>query len=121
MMEQGEAPYIACTWGRDAVVFRLIISMDRETKVQCQRRGFVYTAWVHQQLILRHLFVGCFVIHCEYGSLPERMVNKCQWVLLPNVGDQIINTRRMGGELKVEDDGCYQRRREKKIYDLNSN
>jgi hypothetical protein len=107
MMAQGEAPYIACTWGRDAVVLRLIISMDRETKVQCQRRGFVYMAWVHQQLILRHLFVGCFVIQCENGSLPEGMVNKCQLVLLPNVGDQIINARRMGGELKVEDDGLF--------------
>jgi hypothetical protein len=35
------------------------------------------------------------------------MVNKCQLVLLPNVGDQIINARRMGGELKVEDDGLF--------------
>jgi len=37
-MEHGEAPYTACIWGHDAVVLRLIISMARETKGQCQRR-----------------------------------------------------------------------------------
>ncbi|KAL6128121.1 hypothetical protein ACLB2K_071477 [Fragaria x ananassa] len=35
------------------------------------------------------------------GSLSEALVNECQLVLLPNVGDQIINARMMSGDLKV--------------------
>jgi UDP:flavonoid glycosyltransferase YjiC (YdhE family) len=65
-------------------------------------RGFVYTGWVHKQLILRHPSVGCFVTHCGSGSLLEGMVNKRQLVLFPNVGDKIIKARIMGGDLKVE-------------------
>lgn len=79
-------------------------------------RGLVYTGWVQQQLILRHPSVGCFVTHCGSGSLSEGMVNKCQLVLLPNVGDQIINARVVGGDLKVgvevkkgEEDGLFTR------------
>ncbi|KAG5235021.1 anthocyanidin O-glucoside 2''-O-glucosyltransferase [Salix suchowensis] len=79
-------------------------------------RGFVYTGWVQQQLILRHPSVGCFVTHCGSGSLSEGMVNTCQLVLLPNVGDQIINARVVGGDLKVgvevekgEEDGLFTR------------
>lgn len=64
-------------------------------------RGVVHGSWVQQQLILSHPSVGCFVTHCGSGSLSEAMVNKCQLVLLPHVGDQIINARLMGGELKV--------------------
>ncbi|KAJ6416661.1 hypothetical protein OIU84_002515 [Salix udensis] len=79
-------------------------------------RGFVYTGWVQQQLILMHPSVGCFVTHCGSGSLSEGMVNTCQLVLLPNVGDQIINARVVGGDLKVgvevergEEDGLFTR------------
>ncbi|KAJ6728526.1 ANTHOCYANIDIN 3-O-GLUCOSIDE 2''-O-GLUCOSYLTRANSFERASE-RELATED [Salix koriyanagi] len=56
------------------------------------------------------------------SALPERfrgekgMVNTCQLVLLPNVGDQIINARVVGGDLKVgvevekgEEDGLFTR------------
>ncbi|KAJ8761083.1 hypothetical protein K2173_000762 [Erythroxylum novogranatense] len=64
-------------------------------------RGFVYGGWVQQQLILKHPSVGCFVTHCGSGSLSEVMINKCQIVLLPNFGDQLINARLMGGDLKV--------------------
>ncbi|KAJ8761126.1 hypothetical protein K2173_000805 [Erythroxylum novogranatense] len=66
-----------------------------------QGRGFVYGGWVQQQLILKHPSVGCFVTHCGSGSLSEVMINKCQIVLLPNFGDQLINARLMGGDLKV--------------------
>ncbi|KAK0579979.1 hypothetical protein LWI29_034427 [Acer saccharum] len=58
--------------------------------------------WVQQQLILNHPSVGCFVTHCGSSSLSEAMMTECQLVLLPNVGDQIINARLMGGDLKVE-------------------
>lgn len=77
-------------------------------------RGVVHGDWVQQQLILRHPSVGCFVTHCGSGSLAEAMVNECQMVLLPLVGDQIINARVMGGDLKVgvevetgEEDGLF--------------
>jgi hypothetical protein len=64
-------------------------------------RGVVYGGWVQQQLILEHPSVGCFITHCGSGSLSEALVNKCQLVLLPNVGDQILNARMMGNSLKV--------------------
>ncbi|KAK4421195.1 Cyanidin 3-O-galactoside 2''-O-xylosyltransferase FGGT1 [Sesamum alatum] len=64
-------------------------------------RGIVDGGWVQQQLILSHPSVGCFVTHCGWGSLSEAMVNECQLVLLPHVGDQPINARLMGGDLRV--------------------
>ncbi|KAK9936463.1 hypothetical protein M0R45_013304 [Rubus argutus] len=64
-------------------------------------KGVVYEGWVQQPLILKHPSVGCFVTHCGSGSLSEALVNECQLVLLPNVGDQIINARMMSGDLKV--------------------
>ncbi|EEF39808.1 cyanidin 3-O-galactoside 2''-O-xylosyltransferase FGGT1 [Ricinus communis] len=77
-------------------------------------KGYVYGGWVQQQLILKHPSVGCFITHCGSGSLSEAMVNKCQLVLLPNVGDQIINARLMDGDLKIgvevekgEEDGLF--------------
>ncbi|MBA0748496.1 hypothetical protein Gogos_005307 [Gossypium gossypioides] len=77
-------------------------------------RGFVYGGWMPQQLILRHLSVGCFVTHCGSGSLAEAMVNDCQLVSVPHVGDQIINARLMAGDLRIgvevekgEEDGLF--------------
>ncbi|XP_057430652.1 UDP-glycosyltransferase 79B30-like [Lotus japonicus] len=79
-----------------------------------QGRGVVHGGWVQQQLILEHPSVGCFVTHCGSGSLSEALVNKCQLVLLPNVGDQILNARMMANNLQVgvevekgEEDGLY--------------
>uniref|UniRef100_A0A5B7BNK1 Glycosyltransferase n=1 Tax=Davidia involucrata TaxID=16924 RepID=A0A5B7BNK1_DAVIN len=66
-----------------------------------QERGVVHGGWVQQQLILGHPSVGCFVTHCGSGSLSEAMVNECQLVLMPHVGDQIINARLMSRDLKV--------------------
>ncbi|KAL0300694.1 UNVERIFIED_CONTAM: Cyanidin 3-O-galactoside 2''-O-xylosyltransferase FGGT1 [Sesamum radiatum] len=79
-------------------------------------RGVVHGGWVQQQLILSHPSVGCFVTHGGWGSLSEAMVNECQLVLLPHVGDQPINARLMGGDLRVgvevekgEEDGLFTR------------
>ncbi|KAK2642324.1 hypothetical protein Ddye_024087 [Dipteronia dyeriana] len=79
-------------------------------------RGFVHGGWVQQQLILNHPSVGCFVTHCGSSSLSEAMMTECQLVLLPNVGDQIINARLMGRDLKVgvevekgDEDGLFTR------------
>ncbi|KAK5826961.1 hypothetical protein PVK06_021894 [Gossypium arboreum] len=76
--------------------------------------GFVYGGWIPQQLILRHISVGCFVTHCGSGSLAEAMVNDCQLVLVPHVGDQIINARLIAGDLRIgvevekgEEDGLF--------------
>lgn len=66
-----------------------------------QGRGVVDGGWIQQQLILAHSSVGCFVTHCGYGSLSESLVNECQLVLVPSVGDQFINARMMGRDLKV--------------------
>lgn len=80
------------------------------------RRGVVHGGWVQQQLILGHPSVGCFVTHCGSGSLSEAMVNECQLVLLPHVGDQFINARMMSRDLRVgvevekgEEDGLFTR------------
>lgn len=77
-------------------------------------RGVVYDGWVQQESILEHPSVGCFVTHCGSNSLKEALVNKCQLVLLPQVGDQIINARMMGNNLRVgvevekrEEDGWF--------------
>ncbi|GAV75966.1 UDPGT domain-containing protein [Cephalotus follicularis] len=75
--------------------------------------GVVYGGWVQQQLILKHPSVGCFITHCGSGSLAEALVNKCQLVLLPQFGDQIMNARMMSQNLKVgmevekEEDGSF--------------
>ncbi|KAF5731397.1 UGTPg34 [Tripterygium wilfordii] len=77
-------------------------------------RGVVHGGWVQQQLILEHPSIGCFITHCGSGSLSEALINKCQLVLLPQVGDQIINARMIGIVLKVgvevdkgEEDGLF--------------
>lgn len=79
-------------------------------------RGVVHGGWVQQQLILEHPSVGCFITHCGSGSLSEALVNKCQLVLLPYVGDQIFNARMMASNLKVgvevekgDEDGLFTR------------
>ncbi|KAF8008022.1 hypothetical protein BT93_K1877 [Corymbia citriodora subsp. variegata] len=64
-------------------------------------RGIVHGGWVQQQLILQHPAIGCFITHCGSSSIIEALVNKCQLVLLPQVGDQIFNARMMGNNLKV--------------------
>ncbi|XLS77532.1 hypothetical protein HN51_061757 [Arachis hypogaea] len=77
-------------------------------------RGIVYGGWIQHQLILEHLSVGCFITHCGSGSLSEALLNECQLVLLPNIGDQFLNARLMSKNLQVgvevekgEDDGLY--------------
>ncbi|KAL2494953.1 UDP-glycosyltransferase 79B6 [Forsythia ovata] len=66
-----------------------------------RKRGIVHEGWIQQQLILGHPSIGCFVTHCGSGSLSEAMVNECQLVLMPHAGDQIINARLMGGDLRI--------------------
>ncbi|XVE50161.1 hypothetical protein DITRI_Ditri01bG0139900 [Diplodiscus trichospermus] len=66
-----------------------------------QGRGLVHGGWVPQELLLNHPSVGCFVNHCGYGTMWESLLSDCQIVLIPHLGDQIMNTRLMVEELKV--------------------
>lgn len=64
-------------------------------------RGVVYGGWVQQPLILEHPSVGCFVNHCGFGSMWESLLCDCQLVMVPHLGDQILNTRLLTEELKI--------------------
>ncbi|XP_073037401.1 cyanidin 3-O-galactoside 2''-O-xylosyltransferase FGGT1-like [Primulina eburnea] len=66
-----------------------------------EKIGAVHGGWVQQQMILAHPSVGCFVTHCGSGSLSEAMVSECQLVLIPQMGDQIMNARFMAADLRV--------------------
>ncbi|CAH2070025.1 unnamed protein product [Thlaspi arvense] len=66
-----------------------------------KERGVVWGGWVQQPLILSHPSVGCFVNHCGFGSMWESLMSDCQIVLLPFLGDQVLNTRLMTEELEV--------------------
>jgi len=77
-------------------------------------KGIVHGGWVQQRLILGHPSIGCFVTHCGAGSLLEALRSQCQLVMLPQIGDQIINARMMGNNLMVgvevekgEEDGLF--------------
>ncbi|CAN0923378.1 UDP-glycosyltransferase 79B3 [Linum grandiflorum] len=64
-------------------------------------RGIVWGEWVQQVSILNHRSVGCFVNHCGFGSMWESLMSDSQIVLVPHLGDQVLNTRLMADELKV--------------------
>lgn len=64
-------------------------------------RGVVFGGWVQQPLILRHPSVGCFVNHCGFGSMWESLLTNNQIVLVPHLGDQMLNTKLLVNELKV--------------------
>ncbi|PIA40974.1 hypothetical protein AQUCO_02300030v1 [Aquilegia coerulea] len=79
-------------------------------------KGVVHGGWVQQELILSHPSVGCYVGHCGSGSMWESLVSTCQLVLVPNFGDQFLNTHFMTKGLKVavdverrEEDGWFTR------------
>ncbi|XP_049391159.1 UDP-glycosyltransferase 79B3-like [Solanum stenotomum] len=62
----------------------------------------ILDCWVPQLEILKHKSVGCFVIHCGYGSMWESLaLCDCQLVLLPRPIDHIFNARLMEQQLKV--------------------
>ena len=54
-----------------------------------------------QSSILSHPSVGCFVSHCGFGSLWESLTSDPQIVLVPELLDQILNTRLLAEVLKV--------------------
>nr|BBC62120.1 glucosyltransferase 27 [Nemophila menziesii] len=64
-------------------------------------KGMVCGTMVPQTQILNHPSVGCFVNHCGFGSMWESLMSHCQIVLIPHLGDQILNTRILSEELQV--------------------
>ncbi|KAE8703285.1 putative UDP-Glycosyltransferase superfamily protein [Hibiscus syriacus] len=56
-------------------------------------RGLVSGGWVPQEQLLHHPNIGCFVNHCGYGTMWEFLLSDCQIVLIPEIPDQILNTR----------------------------
>ncbi|KAL6314517.1 hypothetical protein AAG906_026853 [Vitis piasezkii] len=64
-------------------------------------RGVVHGGWVPQPSILSHPSVGCFVSHCGFGSMWESLTSDPQIVLVPELPDQILNTRLLAEVLKV--------------------
>ncbi|KAJ7948385.1 Glycosyltransferase [Quillaja saponaria] len=108
---------IYCSFGSECTLKQdqfqeLLLGFELSERVQ--GRGIVDGGWIQQQLILQQPSIGCFVMHCGSGSLSEALVNQCQLVLLPNVGDQISNARMMSNNLKVgvevekgEEDGLF--------------
>ncbi|KAL4652488.1 hypothetical protein ACB092_01G236900 [Castanea dentata] len=70
-------------------------------KERVKERGRVFGGWVEQPLILSHPTIGCFVSHCGFGSMWESLMSNCQIVLVPHLGDQILNTRLLVEEMKV--------------------
>ncbi|XVF78665.1 hypothetical protein PTKIN_Ptkin14bG0153600 [Pterospermum kingtungense] len=66
-----------------------------------QGKGLVHDGWVPQELLPSHPSIGCFVNYCGYGTMWESSLSDCQIVLIPHLGDRIINTRLLVEELKV--------------------
>ncbi|XP_059452281.1 cyanidin 3-O-galactoside 2''-O-xylosyltransferase FGGT1-like [Corylus avellana] len=64
-------------------------------------KGMVHGGWVQQRLILGHPSIGCFVTHCGSSSLLEALRSECQFVMLPQLIDQIITAKMMAKSLKV--------------------
>ncbi|XP_065860341.1 UDP-glycosyltransferase 79B3-like [Euphorbia lathyris] len=63
--------------------------------------GMVWGGWIEQKTILEHPSIGCYISHGGFGAIWEGLMSKCQLVMVPELGDQILNTRLLVEELKV--------------------
>ncbi|KAK3029410.1 hypothetical protein RJ639_039754 [Escallonia herrerae] len=64
-------------------------------------KGIAHTGWVQQQQILAHSSVGCYLCHAGFSSVIEALVNDCQLVMLPQKGDQYMNSKLVSLDLKA--------------------
>lgn len=64
-------------------------------------RGVIHQGWVQQQLILSHNNVGCYVNHGGFSSVLEGLVAGCQLVMVPQRGDQYLNSALFAGDLGI--------------------
>ncbi|KAL6009293.1 hypothetical protein ACLOJK_022521 [Asimina triloba] len=87
--------------GGEEDVKRLKAALPEGFEERVKEKGVVHTGWVQQQHILAHPSVGCFVCHAGLSSVAEALVSDCQLVLLPQKGDQFLNSRLVGGDLKA--------------------
>ncbi|MCL7035720.1 hypothetical protein MKW94_004570 [Papaver nudicaule] len=104
-LEQTGLPFIAVLnfvpdGGGDSNV-KLKIAFPIGFAERVQDRGMVHTGWVQQQLILAHDSVGCYVCHAGLSSVIEAFMNDCQLVLLPQRGDQFLNSKLVSGDLEA--------------------
>ncbi|KAL3649283.1 hypothetical protein CASFOL_005686 [Castilleja foliolosa] len=76
-------------------------ALPEEFMERVEGRGVVWTGWVQQQQILAHASVGCFLSHGGFSSVIEAIVNDCQLVMLPQKGDQYLNSKLVSGDLKA--------------------
>ncbi|KAL8026869.1 hypothetical protein ABFX02_14G057750 [Erythranthe guttata] len=51
--------------------------------------------------ILAHPSVGCYLSHAVFSSVIEGLVNDCQLVMLPQKGDQFLNSKLVSWDLKA--------------------
>ncbi|XP_058093381.1 anthocyanidin-3-O-glucoside rhamnosyltransferase-like [Magnolia sinica] len=86
--------------GEDKVA-RLKSALPEGFEERVKDKAVVHTGWVQQQHILAHVSVGCLVCHAGLSSITEALVNDCQLVLLPQKGDQFLNSRLVSGDLKA--------------------
>ncbi|XP_068655066.1 anthocyanidin-3-O-glucoside rhamnosyltransferase-like [Aristolochia californica] len=66
-----------------------------------KEKGIVKTGWVQQQLIMAHPSVGYFVCHAGLSSIIEGLISDLQLVLLPQKGDQFLNSKLVVWDLKA--------------------
>ncbi|KAL2239671.1 anthocyanidin 3-O-glucosyltransferase [Sesamum indicum] len=64
-------------------------------------KGVISSGWVEQQKILAHSSVGCYLFHAGFSSVIEGLLNDCQLVLLPQKGDQFLNSKLVSGDLRA--------------------
>ena len=76
-------------------------ALPKGFKERVKERGVVYSGWVQQQLILAHTSVGCYLCHSGFSSIVEALVNDCQLTLLPFKGDQFMNSKLIGQDMKA--------------------
>lgn len=80
---------------------RLKSALPEGFEERVKGRGIVHVGWVQQLHILAHVSVGCFVCHSGLSSVTEALVHDCQLVLLPQKGDQFLNSKLVSGDLKT--------------------
>lgn len=85
----------------DGAEAKLEASLPKGFRERVKERGAVHTGWVQQQHILAHQSVGGYLNHSGFSSVIEALVNDCQLIMIPQKGDQHINSKLLSRVLKV--------------------
>ncbi|KAG9440622.1 hypothetical protein H6P81_020787 [Aristolochia fimbriata] len=115
-LEMTGSPFILVLNFPDKAETRLREALPGGFEERVKERGMVKTGWVQQQLIMAHPSVGYFVCHGGWSSITEALVSDLRLVLLPQRGDQFLNSKlvvhnlKAGVEVKRKDeDGFFTR------------